>query len=151
MSSHFPRSRTSVHVAVALEDKHCNNECSPLLLLLALSFYCWADVIWYGISPLSVWVSCPGYVPSQDLAHLSACWWGDNAGETALMLCEHRLAVAKTLACYQHLSSYQYRALHYEGCYGENALHLRQTQHNETQKKTVAFAKYSRHRHRSLD
>ena len=45
---------------------------------------------------------------------------GGNAGETALMLWEHCSAVAKTLVCYQHLSSYQYRAQHYEGCYGEN-------------------------------
>ena len=54
---------------------------------------------------------------------------GLNIGETALMLCQHCSAVAKTLVCYQHLSSYQRRAQHYEGCYGENKLHLSQTQY----------------------
>lgn len=36
-----------------------------------------------------------------------------DVGETALMLCEHYTAVAKTLRCYQHLSRNQYKALHY--------------------------------------
>ncbi|KAK4811772.1 hypothetical protein QYF61_005340 [Mycteria americana] len=36
-------------------------------------------VIWYGISLWSVWVTCPDYVPSQDLAHpqpvvREECW-----------------------------------------------------------------------------
>ena len=78
------------------------------------------DVIWYGISLWSVWVSCPGSVPSQDLAHPQPTGEGGNFGETALMLWEHCSAGAKTLVCYQHRSSYQYRAQHYEGCYGEN-------------------------------
>lgn len=43
---------------------------APLLLLLSLSFYCWADIILHGISIWPVWVSCPGCVPSQDPAHL---------------------------------------------------------------------------------
>ncbi|KAJ7420937.1 hypothetical protein BTVI_19971 [Pitangus sulphuratus] len=33
------------------------------------------------------------------------CWW-----------CERCSAVAQTLVCYQHLSSYQYKARHHEGC-----------------------------------
>jgi len=61
-------SQASVRVVVALEDKHRSNECPPFLLL-SLSFYCCSDVIWYGTALWSVWVSCPGYVPSQDLAH----------------------------------------------------------------------------------
>ena len=41
-------------------------KCPPFHLPL-LSFYNWADIIWYRISVWLVWVSCPGYVPSQDL------------------------------------------------------------------------------------
>ena len=85
-----------------------------------LAFIAEHDVIWYGISLWSLWVSCPGYVPSQDLAHPQPTGEGGNAGERALTLCEHCSAIAKTLVCYRHLSSYQYRAQHYEGCYGEN-------------------------------
>lgn len=51
---------------------------------------------------------------------------GENVGETALMLFEHCLALAKTLVCYQHLPSYQYKAE--QGGYGENELRLSQTQ-----------------------
>jgi len=39
-----------------------------------------------------------------------------EAGETTLMLWEHCSAVAKTLVCQHHLSSYKQ---HYEGYYGE--------------------------------
>jgi len=43
---------------------------------------------------------------------------GGNIGETSLMLCKYCSAVAKTLVYYQRLSSYKYKAQHYEGCYG---------------------------------
>jgi len=29
MSRHFPGSKASVHIVIALEDKHCNNKCLP--------------------------------------------------------------------------------------------------------------------------
>lgn len=58
--------------------------------------------------------------------------WGEDVGETALMLCQYFSAVAKTQMCYQHLSSYQYRTHHWEGCCGENDFHLSQTQYSDT-------------------
>ena len=70
MSGHFLVSRASVRVVVAPEDKN-DPFCLPLL-----SFYIWADVIWYGICLVSLgqlsWLcpfprSCPA----------PAChWWG---------------------------------------------------------------------------
>lgn len=56
-----------------------------------LSFYMWADILWYGISPWSLWISCPGCVPSQDLYMPHPSPWGKQwrawkARETALML-----------------------------------------------------------------
>lgn len=40
----------------------------PSLPLLFLSFYCWTALSGMEYS-FAAWVSCPGYVPSQDLAH----------------------------------------------------------------------------------
>jgi len=54
---------------------------------------------------------------------------GGDVGETALVLSEHCSAAARALACYQHPSSYQCKAQRYEACYGENKLHLTQTQY----------------------
>ena len=36
------------------------------------SLYTGHDIIWYGILLWPVWVSCPGYAPSQLLVHLLA-------------------------------------------------------------------------------
>ena len=63
------------------------------------------------------------YVLSQPLATPSfggtvGNSWGVGFEETALMLCEHCLVIAKTLVCCQHCSSY--KAQPYEGCYGES-------------------------------
>lgn len=113
MSRYFLGSRVSVHLMVALEDKCHNNECPP-----SLRFSLWADTLCCGISLWSLWVSCPLYVSSQDLAP-PAFWWGGNVGETALMLWKHS-SVSKTLVCYQYLSRYQCMAQRYEGCCGEN-------------------------------
>lgn len=120
MSSHFQGSRASVQTAVALEDKCHSNKCPSSLL--SLSFYCWADVI------RSVWVSCPGYAPSQDLAHPPGYWMrGGNIGETVLML-EHCSAAAKTLG---FLSTHFQLSGHSTAVWGlfwGSELHLRQTQ-----------------------
>lgn len=64
MSSHFPGSRASVHVAVALDEKQCDNKCP---WLPSLSFYCWANIVYNTLQ--SIWASCPAYVPSWDLSH----------------------------------------------------------------------------------
>jgi len=42
------------------------------------SLYVQHDVIWCGISLWSVWVSCPGCIPSQLLAHLQPPCWQDS-------------------------------------------------------------------------
>lgn len=49
------------------EDKHLGKKCFSLPL--SLTFYCWADITWYGISLWAVWVSCPGYVASKNCAY----------------------------------------------------------------------------------
>lgn len=93
---------------------------TPPFLLISLTFYIWADIIWYGISLWSICVSCPGYVLSQNLAHPQPTGprrWGDVGG-TALMLCQRCSAIAKTLVCSQNLSGSQCRAWCWEGCYG---------------------------------
>ena len=97
----------------------------PHLFLLSIRFIAEHDVIGYGISLLSLWVSCPGSVPSQHPAHLQLTGlfrvgWGGVAGEAASMLWERCSAVAKTLVRYQRPSSYNSKAQHYEGYYGES-------------------------------
>lgn len=83
-----------------------------------LSSDCWADTIWSRISLWSVWVSCDGSVPSQDLLHCQ-CGTMENVVETVMMLCQCCTAVAKALGCYQSLPSYQWKAQHCEVCCGE--------------------------------
>ena len=61
-------------------------------------------------------LSPPNLLPTPSLLGFG----GGVVGETASMLWEHCSAVAKTLVCYQHPSSYNYKAQHYEGCYGQS-------------------------------
>lgn len=81
----FPRSRPS-------ENKHQNIRHSVLTPLShSLSFYCWADISWFGISLWSVQDSCPVSVPSQNLIHAPAYWWGgecwgDNTDDVGVLL-----------------------------------------------------------------
>jgi len=101
-------SRASVHVPVASEDKCLNKKKKyPSSCSFLLSFI--ADVIWYVISFWSAWVSCPGYVPSQSLAHskLTGCWgWGwkmgwkesSCCGSTAQQLPNHWCVISTPLA-----------------------------------------------------
>lgn len=37
--------------------------------------------MWYGISFWLIRVSCPGCLPSQDLAHSHPLWWGEGMSE----------------------------------------------------------------------
>lgn len=67
VSSHSLGSRASVCIAISLEDKHLGKKCFSLPL--SLTFYCWADITWYGISLWAVWVSCPRYVASKNCAY----------------------------------------------------------------------------------
>ena len=115
MSSHFLGSRNSVCIVVASEEKHLYNDFPTLPL--CLSFIAERDVIWYEIFLWLVWVSYPSCVPSQPLAYLQpiGLCWGGGVGEITLMLFEYNSAVAKTLVCYQHHSSYKYKAQHYKG------------------------------------
>jgi len=78
MFSYFLGSRASVHVAVHLEDECLNNESPTTSFLLA--FVAKRGVIGQGRSLWSVWVNCPGYIPSQPLAHPKLTGlWGDNS------------------------------------------------------------------------
>ena len=63
----------------ALEDK------TPHLFIAEYS------VIWHGASLWLVWVSCPGCVASQLLAHSWPIHWGGTERETeaALTLCKN--------------------------------------------------------------
>lgn len=103
MSSHFLRSRASVCIAVAPENKGHNNKHPPFTLFFLL------DVVLRryhmdGISLWSGWVSCFGYVPFQDFAHHHRTDEGECWRHT-LMLWEHCSAVARTREYYPHLSS----------------------------------------------
>ena len=69
-------------------------------------------------------------LPTPSLLAFGVGGVGGQFGEMALMLWEHCPGVAKTLVCYQHLSSY--KAEHYEGCYGESEFHPSQTQYSLT-------------------
>lgn len=86
MSNYFPGNRASIHIAVALEDKH-SNKCplsSFLLALLLSSHHMVWNMLW------SVCGSCSGYASSQDVAQPRPtgereCWRGslDPAVSTA--------------------------------------------------------------------
>lgn len=113
ISSHSLGNRASVHGAIAPEDKCHSKKCPPPL---SLSFCCWADITWYGISLWAVWVSCPGYVASK----ICVCYLPTtNVRETMLRLCESFSTTAKTLVCYQDFSSYKYKAQPCEACCGK--------------------------------
>jgi len=65
----------------------------------------------------TVWAMSPSnLLPTPSLVAFGR---GVGVGKTALVLCEYCSAVGKTLVCYQHLSSYKYKAQCYEGGYGE--------------------------------
>ena len=64
------------------------------------SLYTGHDVLWYGISPGLVRVSCPGPAPSQLLVHLPAARAWDT--EKSLTYAKRYLATTKTSVCYQH-------------------------------------------------
>lgn len=64
------------------------------------SFFPWVfsafyNAVWYGISPSTTGHSCPGYIPSQPIAHLqSTCWgWGQER-EKVMTLCKHCPVIA---------------------------------------------------------
>ena len=48
-------------------------------------------------------MSLPTSSPTSSHPQPSSFWGAGGVGETALMLCEHCLAVAKALVCYQHV------------------------------------------------
>lgn len=87
--------------------KHCK-------IMNVLSFYFLAFIsehMSYGMEyHCSVYVSCPGYVVSQDFAHPKPAGVGGNVGNTAWMLWEHCSTIAKTLLCFQGLPSYCYKS-----------------------------------------
>ena len=68
VSGHLQESKAPSHVTVTWEDTYHNFECSPFLLLPP-DIVVEHDIICYGISLVSVRVSCPSCVPSQLLAH----------------------------------------------------------------------------------
>lgn len=85
----------------------------PPLPPFLLSFYIWADILWYGVSIWLIWVSWPSCVRSQD----------QPTGEWGML--ESAVAVPALLTgpkaplCYQHLPSHQRRAEHCQGCCGD--------------------------------
>ena len=56
---------------VTWEDKPRHSKCPPPFFFFPPPLYAEHDVIWYAISLWPVWVSCPGYVPSQLPVHLA--------------------------------------------------------------------------------
>lgn len=97
MSGNFLGSTASVHRAAAPEDRCFDKEClqSPFSYLLLLS-----RCHMVGNIPRSY------PQPAGEV----------GISETALTLWEHCSTTAKTLVCYQHLPSYQYKTQLYEGC-----------------------------------
>ena len=83
----------------------------PAPQLTPPSLYIEHDVIWYGISLWPVWVSCPGYAPSQFPVHLlsSRAW----EAKKSLTWYKHYLATTKVLVCYQHCSHTKFKTQHY--------------------------------------
>ncbi|KAM9240276.1 uncharacterized protein RG961_015797 [Leptosomus discolor] len=99
-SSQFLGSRVSVRAAIAPEDRSGNSECPPSSFLLAFI----AEQMSY---PFGQFVSALQAMSPPKILLVSG-----NVGET--------VRAAKTLVCCELLSSYQQKAQHYEGCYGEN-------------------------------
>lgn len=56
-------------LTVTWEDKCYNYKCPCFILLPSPNIYCWAYIIWHGISFWSVGASCPSCFPSQPLVH----------------------------------------------------------------------------------
>jgi len=71
------------------------------------------EVIWYGIPLWPVWVSCPGYGPSQLLVHLLA--GRALEAEKCLTQYKHCLVTTTTSVCYQHYSHTKSKTQHYSG------------------------------------
>lgn len=102
MSRYFLGSRSTIHVVVALGDKHLNNKCLPSSFLLAFIAEC--CFIWYQIYLWPVWVSCRSCIPSQPLSHpqCTGLWWGEGWRDS-LDSVQALLNSRQTLVCYQHL------------------------------------------------
>lgn len=96
---HFLGSKVSVHCWLLWKTNTLTK--NPPHPPLSLSFY-W--VTCYSLSLRLVWVSCPGYIPSQTFAHLQSSGLCGEAEETALMLHLPCSAPAETLVCHQHPS-----------------------------------------------
>lgn len=68
----------SARVMVIWEDKCNPTYYTPCLLLASIAEH---DIVWYGVSPSSVQVSCHGCVPSQLLSHLQPTSLEGQSGE----------------------------------------------------------------------
>lgn len=85
------------------------------------------DVIWHGISLLSVRIICPGCITSQLLVHPKFTHWGEELETLTLQCCAR---TGEKLLLYYHLCfSHKFKTQYITGCYEENKLHLRQIQH----------------------
>lgn len=91
-----------------------------------------------------MWVSSPGHVPSQHLAHPSLLAVGTQwEREEAWMLCKHCSAAANTLGCYRHWFSHKSKAQHHRGCDETSSSIPARPAHSHTQQEVargVAFA-----------
>lgn len=105
MSSHFPGSRASVHIVVALKGIRNVLRPPPFSLLLLLSR---CPVVWNvpldSWGPLSQLCPLPQILPISSLLLREECWRG------SLDAAEHCSAVAKS-ECSQPLPGYQHTAL----------------------------------------
>lgn len=87
ISRHFLGSRASVHIAIAWEYKH-HNMMSPHSSLYLCFMSITSRTMGYSFGHFSLPASCP-------LSDWS--FWGERIGKTALILCSHCSAAAKTL------------------------------------------------------
>lgn len=107
LSSHFLGSRASVLRAVTSEDKYLKNKL-PISTFPTLPPFIAGHVITeYGKSLWRVWDSSPSLPTPSLLA------FGRGGEKTALRLCKHCSAIAKTLVSYQHCLGYTDKPQHY--------------------------------------
>lgn len=88
-------------------------------------FPCFAehDIIWYGISPWLVQVTCPLCLP-QPIAHprLDSLQGAKSETGAALMLCKHCSVKARRLGYYQYSFGKKSKSQHCMSCHEENVL-----------------------------
>lgn len=100
---------------------------SSLWILVAADCFAWS-------SPLFIWVSCPGNVPSPLILHPHLSYLGDSIAweaEKGLLWCGCCSATAKPQCVINIILVTQPKHCTLTDCYEQNSLQSSQTQHKE--------------------